>query len=258
MKSSLFRLFGACCAIVLSCLAGAAAADTHAGSPLSLIVTYHTSVAHRAALRQELAGPGLRQFQRWREQGILQDYQLLYGRYADSGNLDAVALLTFAGAAGLQQWTEIERTMPGGLTPAAQALVESVHSAPADLERSKRQGGTSAQSVFMVIPYETMISAPEYLKYADGYVIPQMDGWMREGVLAHYGLYVNRYAAGRPFSTMLVLEYKDEAALGRREAVVAKVRAALKDNPEWKAISDAKKNIRNEKQLVVADPLVAR
>jgi hypothetical protein len=39
--------------------------------------------------------------------------------------------------------------------------------------------------------------------------------------------------------------------------VVAKVRARLKDNPEWKAISDAKKSIRNEKQLVIADPLVA-
>jgi hypothetical protein len=57
---------------------------------------------------------------------------------------------------------------------------------------------------------------------------------------------------------MVILEYKNDAALGARESVVAKVRAQLKDNPEWKAISDAKKNIRNEKQLVIADPLVAR
>lgn len=254
MKSILLRLFGACCAIALSC---AAAAEPHAAGPLSLIVTYHTGVAHRAALRAELAGPGVRQFQQWRRQGVLKDYQLLFGRYADSDNLDAIALLTFDGPAGLARWKEIERTMPGGLTRAAQGLVDAVHSAPADLERGKREGATSAASVFMVIPYETMIPAPEYLKYADGYVIPQMDGWMREGVLAHYGLYVNRYAAGRPFSTMLILEYKNEAALGRREAVVAKVRAALKENPQWLAISEAKQHIRNEKQLVVADPLLA-
>lgn len=257
MKSNLFRLIGACCAIALSCLAGAVAAEPHTASPLSLIVTYHTSVAHRAALRAELAGPGVRQFQQWRRQGVLKDYQLLFGRYADSDNLDAIALLTFAGPAELSRWKDIERTMPGGLTRAAQSLVDAVHSAPADLERSKRQGDTCAASVFMVIPYETMIPAPEYLKYADGYVIPQMEGWMREGVLAHYGLYVDRYSAGRPFSTMLILEYKNEAALGQREAVVAKVRAALKENPEWQAISDAKKHIRNEKQLVIADPLVA-
>ena len=31
-----------------------------------------------------------------------------------------------------------------------------------------------------------------------------------------------------------------------------------KDNPKWKAISDAKKNVRNEKAPVIADALVAR
>jgi hypothetical protein len=56
---------------------------------------------------------------------------------------------------------------------------------------------------------------------------------------------------------MVLLEYKNDAALGQREAVVARVRARLKDNPEWKAISDEKKKIRNEKQLVIADPLIA-
>jgi hypothetical protein len=36
---------------------------------------------------------------------------------------------------------------------------------------------------------------------------------------------------------------------------VATVRGKLKDNPKWKAISDSKKNVRNERQPVVADPL---
>jgi hypothetical protein len=110
----------------------------------------------------------------------------------------------------------------------------------------------------MVIPYETMISAPDYLKYADGYVVPQFEGWIKEGVLARYDIFVDRYAAGRPWSTMVLLEYRNDAALGQREAVVARVRARLGENPEWKAISDDKKHIRNEKQLVIADPLVAR
>jgi len=57
---------------------------------------------------------------------------------------------------------------------------------------------------------------------------------------------------------MVLLEYKNDAALGQREAVVDRVRARLKEDPQWKAISDDKKHIRNELQLVIADPLVAR
>jgi hypothetical protein len=33
------------------------------------------------------------------------------------------------------------------------------------------------------------------------------------------------------------------------------VREKLKDNPKWKAISDNKRSVRNERQPVVADPL---
>jgi hypothetical protein len=238
-------------------LAHANAADGHAGSPLSLIVTYHTSAANRAALRAELEGAGVRQFEHWKKDGVLADYRLLFNRYADSDNMDAVALLSFANGAATERWKAIERSAPGGLTRAALALVTAVHTAPADLERSKRAAPTTAQSVFMVIPYEVLISAGDYVKYADGYAIPQFDGWIEEGILANYALYVDRYGAGRPWSTMLLLEYKSEAALGAREAVVAKVRARLKDVPAWKAISDNKKTIRNEKQLVVADAIVA-
>jgi hypothetical protein len=57
---------------------------------------------------------------------------------------------------------------------------------------------------------------------------------------------------------MLILEYKDDEALGAREATTARVRARLKDNPKWKAISDSKKNVRNEKPPVIADEIRAR
>jgi hypothetical protein len=53
----------------------------------------------------------------------------------------------------------------------------------------------------------------------------------------------------------VILEYKDEEALARRNAVVAKVRARLKEIPEWKAISDNKKTVRDEKQVVLADQI---
>jgi hypothetical protein len=239
-------------------LAALASTPSHASSPLSLVVTYHASPPNRLALRQELEGAGVRRFQHWKDEGVISDSELLFGRYADSGSADSVLLLTFPDAAALERWKQVERSYPAGLDATALALTTSIDTAPADLARSRRGAPASADSVFVVIPYETMIAAPAYLEYADGYVLPQFDGWIREGVLASYAIYVGRYGAGRPWSTMVVLEYKNEAALGARDEVVAKVRARLMADPAWKAINDAKKTIRKELRLVIADRLTAR
>jgi hypothetical protein len=250
------RLAGAAL-LGLLCAGAAHAADARTDGPLSLVISYHASPANRAALRHELEGEGAQGFQRLKQQGVLSDYHLLFGRYADSDNADAVAVLGFRDYAALARWNAIERTSPGGLQRKALALATSIQTAPADLVRSGGSDTAAADSVFMVIPYQLLIPESEYVKYADGYVIPQFEGWIKEGVLKRYEVLVDRYAAGRPWTVMVLLEYKNDAALGQREAVVARVRARLKDDPQWKAISDDKKHIRNELQLVVADPLVA-
>jgi hypothetical protein len=89
-------------------------------------------------------------------------------------------------------------------------------------------------------------------------VVPQIDGWIREGVLVSYGLYLNRYYAGRPWDSLLILEYKDLESFGQRESVIAKVRAALSADPKWKALSENKKNLRTEKETVLAEDLSRR
>lgn len=254
--SNLRRLAGAAL-FGLFCASGAHAADLRADGPLSLIISYHATPANRAALRQKLQGEGTKQFEQWKKQGVLKNYHLLFGRYADSDNADAVAVLSFPDYAAASRWKKIEQASPGGLSHKALALATSIQTAPADQVRSGGSDASSADSVWMVIPYQVMISEPDYVKYADGYVIPQMEGWIKEGALKHYEILVDRYGAGRPWSTMLLLEYKNDAALGQREAVVARVRSRLKDDPQWKAISDDKHHIRNELQAVVADPLVA-
>jgi hypothetical protein len=259
MKSPFLQLFRLAVAMLAGALAlnPARADELHAHGPLALIITYQASPANRAALRQELSSAGVRQFQRWKQDGVLASYTLLFGRYADSANPDAAALLSFPNYAALQRWKMIEQHNPAGLSSKALALIRAIQTVPADLVRGKQDQPASADSVFMVIPYQTMIPAPDYLKYADGYVVPQFEGWIKEGVLARYAIYADRYAAGRPWSTMVILEYKNDAALGSREAVVARVRARLSENPEWKAISDSKKAIRSEQQLLIADPLIA-
>ena len=233
-------------------------ADPRASGPRSLVITYHTSPANRLAFRQELEQSAVRQLQRWKDDGVLQSYRVLFNRYVDSANWDAMTLVTFAKESDIERWKRVELETPAGLSQKALSLATSIDTAPADLMRQNGTAQSGGSPVFVVIPYEYVVPVDEYIAYLDGYVLPQADGWMDEGVLASYGIYLARYPAGRPWQSLLVLEYKSDQALGARDAAVAKVRARLKENPKWKAISDSKKNVRVEKQPVIADPMAAR
>jgi len=236
----------------------AQAADPRESGPRTLIITYHTLPANRLAFRQELEQSGIRQLQRWKDDGVLQGYRILFNRYVDSVNWDAMALVTFAKESDIERWKRIELEAPAGLSQKALSLATSIDTAPADLMRQNGTAQSGGNAVFVVIPYEYVVPIDEYIAYLDGYVLPQTDGWMEEGVLASYGVYLARYPAGRPWQSLLVLEYKSDQALGARDAAVAKVRARLKENPKWKAISDSKKNVRVEKVPVIADSIAAR
>jgi hypothetical protein len=257
MKHRRWTTFAARTLIVLSALIAAStdAADTRDVGPRALIITYHTTPSNRVAFRRELEASVAQQWRRWKDEGVLRDYRLVYNRYVDSANWDAMALLSFAGDAGLERWKRVEIDSPAGLSPKALELTTGIDTVPAD---QMRQNGKSApDSVFLVIPYEYIVPVNDYLQYLDDYTLPQLEGWMQERVLAHYDVYLARYPAGRPWQSLLVLEYKGDRGLGARDAVVAKVRARLKDNPKWKAISDSKKNVRNERVPVIADPLAS-
>ncbi len=235
---------------------GARAADASSGGPLAMVITYHTAPANRVAFQRRMERSELPQFERWKSQGMLESVRMLFNRHVDSMSWDAMVLVTFARYSDVERWKAVERERPAGLSPAALALVSAIDTVPGDLLRTG--GKDSPQGVFLVIPYESEMSAREYEAYLDSYVVPQVDGWMKERVLARYGAFIARYPAGRPWQAMLIFEYADEAALGARDATTAKVRAQLADNAQWKAISDSKKNVRHEKSPVVADPVGPR
>jgi hypothetical protein len=234
------------------------AADPRDSGPVAIVITYHATPANRAALRQVMEESEARQFQRWRDDGVLQSARLLINRHVDSVTWDAMAILTFARYADVERWNAIERSSPAGLSPRALALTSAIETTPGDLIREAGKDPGKGSGVFLVIPYEYLVPVNEYVAYLDGYVVPQMDGWMEEGVLSRYGVFLARYPAGRPWQSMLILEYKDDEALGARDATTAKVRARLKENAKWKAISDSKKNVRSEKAPVIADVVSAR
>jgi hypothetical protein len=62
---------------------------------------------------------------------------------------------------------------------------------------------------------------------------------------------VNQNPAGAPWSSFIVLEYKDLLALAAREVIKDKARAELAvSNAEWKKWSDDKTAMRKEKAAI--------
>ena len=251
--------------LALALAAAAAAQEPYSKlrneGPLGLAILYRCNLDQRTALRDAMtSGGGVARFQNWKERNVLKDYHILFNSYLDSETYDMVALLSFDDYAGVGRWREIEKHFPGGLGTEALKYITSAVTYSLDAVRSgaSETAATRGHSVFFLIPYEVQVSMDDYVKYADTYVIPQLEGWIRENVLADYTIFLSRYSTGRTFDTLFVLEYRDSDAFGKREATVAKVRAQLRANPAWLAASESKQKIRVEKQTIVAEELVSK
>jgi hypothetical protein len=225
------------------------------GAARTLIMTYKCAPAQRLALRGYMSRTGLKQLELWRNVGVLSGYRVLFSRYVDSDSWDLMTILSFPDSTSLSRWKDVEKRSPAGLGLPGLAFVASVSTTPADLTRSDFPGSDARRSVFLVVPYDYSVSTNEYIRYLDGYVVPQLNGWHQEGVLTHYDIFIARYGTARPWSALLVLQYGDEEALGARDRVVAKVRDNLKGDSSWKAFAESKQNVRVEKETVVSDEL---
>jgi hypothetical protein len=243
--------------ILLSC-ASVAESQTNPrleGAPKALIMTYKCAPAQRPALQEYMSRIGLKQLELWKKSGILSGYRVLFSRYVDSGSWDMMTILSFPDSTSLSRWKDVEKRSPAGLSPPALAVVTSVSTTPADLTRSNFPEGDTSRSIFLIIPYDYSVSTNEYVRYLDGYVVPQLNGWRKEDVLTHYDIFIARYGTARPWSSLLILEYANEEAMGARDRVIAKVRDSLKDDSSWKALAESKQNVRVEKEAIVSDEL---
>ena len=248
-------------AAALAIAATAAAQEPYlATGPLGLVITYRCSPEQRPALRRVMLESGIARFESWKANGILKDYHILFNRYLDSDSFDMLTLLEFSKYSDVARWQEIEKEFPGGLAEDTLELIISAVTTPVDLARRNAAEilPERGRSVYFIVPYDYLVPTAEYIKYLDGYVLPQANGWIAENVLAGYAIGIGRYATSRPWSSMLFLEYRDTEAFGKREATVAKVREALKENSAWKAFSDNKQKVRVEKQTIIAEELVAK
>lgn len=228
------------------------------GGPTSLLISYRSAPANRPAFRNYLTTTGAARLEALKKAGTIADYQLLFNWYTDPLTWDAMAIIQFKDYADVAKWKALERTAPGGLDAKGLALGQPHATVSADLQWEEGVAAPAGSNrVFYVIPYEYRELA-EYKKYVGGYVVPQVKGWMREGILSRYRIYLNRYPVGATWDALFVYEYKDIESFGQREPVIARVRGPLRDNAEWTALNAIKQQIRSESENVIADDLAER
>jgi hypothetical protein len=259
-RPALLMLALVCAATVASPPARAQglAADWRADGPRTLLLTFRVAPGARNALRGLIKTRTLPQLEALRASGQLESYRVLANRYVDSASWDAMEILTFKSAAALAQWRLVEAKTAVGLPDDALKLVTQVETVPSDLMFGKAAAPSpnGPAPVYLVVPYDYLVPVDDYLAYLRGYLIPQVDGWMGLGVLSGYGVYLPRYPAGRAWSTMIVYAYNGDTGLAQRDMAVRTVRARLaQTSASWKAFSDNKAKIRDEKLPVVADEI---
>ena len=245
---------------LFACLAvpsAAPAEEWREEGPRTLVMTYRVPAAARLSFRDAVRAQTLPRLTALKAAGDLDSYHVLVSRYADAQSWDMLVILNFHGPAALARWRTVEETAPAGLGPKALKLVGQVESAPGDMMREKISPQPAAEPpVYLVVPYDYLVSTDAYLAYVDGYLLPQADGWIEEGAISSYGIFLPRYAAGRTWSSLLILAYRGDAGLARRDSVVKTVRARLSPVPEWKAFAENKTKIRDEKVPMIADELL--
>lgn len=250
-------LVGTCIAI-LAASTGLAQGQERGNGPTSIIISYRAQPALRAEFAAWLETDGVRQFDRWKADGVYHDYRILFSSYAASVSPDAIVVLDFDKFTDTERWQEVERRMPGGLSPKGLALGAAETSSFADaIAREEVPSREPRKAVYMIIEYDLLVDTPRYEKYVHGYILPQFREWIRNQILSGYTAYVNQNPAGAPWASMIILEYTNFAGLASREIVKNKVRAELgASNAEWKALSNDKTAIRKEKSTLIARPIL--
>jgi len=254
-----FRTLLLAAALMLGLAATPAAADWRDQGARSLIMTYRVAPADRVAFRADVRAATLPRLAALKAKGELAAYHVLANRYVDAAGWDVMVILDFANPAALAHWRAVEDTAPAGLAPPALTLVSRAETAPSDqmFARAAPAKADDPAPVYLVVPYDYLVGVDDYLAYVKGYLVPQTDGWLEAGALSSYAVYLPRYPAGRDWTSLLVLAYRGDEGLARRDATTKAVRTRLAaTSPEWKAFADNKQSIRTEKQPVVADELL--
>lgn len=233
----------------------AMAAEDEGGQGPFIMITYQAEPRDRAAVREYASSDWRENLNRWRGDKSFADYRLLVNSYVDAYTWDVKLILQFNDYAQVENWNAIERRYPSGLDPSGMELLTPEHTYLANRFLNKRAEGSSQHDgVYFVIPYAYR-SEGEYKNYVQVYVQPQFEAWVDSGIAVSYEVFLNRHPTGKPWDSLLVIQYKDTKSFGERDNLKWATRAELKDIPSWKLISDVKHDFRTEWETAIAEPI---
>lgn len=235
-----------------------AGAQDNPNAPIYLVTHYRCDPAKRTAFIKYMQTTGVNNFDGWKRNGTVADYQILFNSFVDFDTWDMTVILKFNTYADSKRWYTVADTMPGGLDAAGLALAQPTNTIISDLAWHDQASSAAnpKEAIYFVIPYEYSDKGI-YTRYFGVYVLPQLVGWMASGIMSSYKILVNNHATGDIWDVLFVLEYRDIDSFGRRDEMKWKVREQLViDNPAWKLIHDMKHNIRTEGRTVISKAIM--
>jgi hypothetical protein len=240
----------------------AAAENVVSGGPRQLLIAYRAEPANRPAFRAYLESREAALLHKLERQGVLTGYQILFNPFVQPRTWDAMLVLSFNRFTDTRRWLDIEQRSPGGLDAQGLKLAKPLSEYSADLiwEGEAADQRPADGHIFYVIPYTYLSSVGQYKAYVDAYVIPQLQGWIKAGVLSRYRIYLNRYPVGdpEPWDALFIYDYRSLESFGRRDETIAAVRQTLRADPDWAKLSATKSALRTESENTIAESLVGR
>jgi hypothetical protein len=223
----------------------------------SLFYSYRCLPENRPDLRKYMDTAGVAQFEAWKSEGVFKDYIILFSSYVHINSVpwDMLVRIDFDRYADTDKWKEIERTMPAGLPARILALASPENLNVGETLAASGMGSRdAAKAVYDVSYYRFKVPLAVGKNFIQGYVMPQMDAFVREKVLAGYGLYLNRYEF-TDWSYLILSEYADATAFDLRVSNKSQIRSLL--DPAWKTLHDIKtEHIRDEPHGFIAVRIV--
>ena len=225
-----------------------------------LVLTYTCPPQNRPAFRAYMETKGVAQFEQWKKDGVMGNYLILFSHFANAQLEDMWVILDFTKFSDVAGWLAVERKSPGGL--GAEALAIATPKTCVYTDKGWSGGKTNpdhAKSVYMMIPYQTLVPADEYADFVNRYVEPQLKFWVKSGIMHTYAVHIEQNPTHAPWDSLLVFEYDGLRGIALRDVVKQQVRdSALKDDPGYTHFSPIKRTIRKELQPTTFDPILPK
>src|SRR6266487_2704487 len=84
--------------------------------PTHLVHTYSCTPQNRVALREFMETKGVNQFEKWKKDGVVKNYLILFSTFVNEQLFDMWVLLDFDRFADVANWQKVEHDFPGGLS----------------------------------------------------------------------------------------------------------------------------------------------